>query len=48
MNKDMAIINMRTKKRLKNAAKRAAKAEELSLTQWINRAIAARLLEVNK
>jgi len=43
----MSILNMRIPDNMKNKAKKAAVREDLSLTQWVKRAIADRLLKEN-
>ena len=42
-----SVLNMRMSPQMKNKAKKAAQKEDLSLTQWVNRAIADRLLKEN-
>jgi len=43
----ISILNMRIPDNMKNKAKKAAVKEDLSLTQWVKRAIADRLLKEN-
>ena len=48
MKNEYESLHIKIRTPLKNKAKRAAKAEELTLTQWVSRTIAAKLLQENK
>ena len=48
MKRPEVFLHMKIKPLLKLRAKRAAEREDLTLTQWVNRAISIRLLDGKK
>ena len=48
MSESTVALNVRMKSTLKNAAMRAAKKDDISMTKWVSRAIVDRLLKEAK